>query len=238
MIKLIKRNQKAGEESPAKRDHEIQRIETFSDAVFAFAVTLLIVSLEVPHSFNELLVKMQGFFVFGICFLVLISIWNNQHIFFRRYGMDDFWTVALNAILLFIVLFYVYPLKFLFTLFLGEFGKSHMEIEAHQVPQLMMIYAGGFMVIYLLFFFMYFRALRNAKGLHVTAYQKFECQSSVYKELIMISIGLLSFIAALLLQDDQAGAAGYVYILIGPGINFLYYIRNKKRKKLFPGQTS
>lgn len=33
------------------RGHEVRRIEAFSDAVFAFAVTLLIVSLEVPRSF-------------------------------------------------------------------------------------------------------------------------------------------------------------------------------------------
>ena len=36
------------------RGHEVRRIEAFSDAVFAFAVTLLIVSLEVPKSFGEL----------------------------------------------------------------------------------------------------------------------------------------------------------------------------------------
>jgi hypothetical protein len=35
------------------RSHEPSRIETFSDAVFAFALTLVIISFEVPKSFDE-----------------------------------------------------------------------------------------------------------------------------------------------------------------------------------------
>jgi len=45
------------------RSHEITRVEGFSDAVFGFAVTLLIVSLEVPHTSTELLDTMRAPFL-------------------------------------------------------------------------------------------------------------------------------------------------------------------------------
>src|ERR1700753_1400785 len=94
------------------RGAEVTRLEGLSDAVFAFAVTLLVVSLEVPKTFNELAVLMRGFVPFAICFALLLQVWHEQYLFFRRYNLQDSLTLMLNAILLFVVLFYVYPLKF------------------------------------------------------------------------------------------------------------------------------
>src|SRR6266581_8825027 len=84
------------------RSHEVSRTEGLSDAVFAFAVTLLVVSLEVPKTFAELMYAMRGFGAFAICFTLLFIVWFNQYKFFRRYNLQDNITMLLNAILLFV----------------------------------------------------------------------------------------------------------------------------------------
>jgi len=95
------------------RGGDVSRVEGFSDAVFAFALTLLVVSLEVPRSFDGLIRTIEGFPAFGVSFLFLVGIWYIHYTFFRRYGLEDTKTIMLNAALMFVVMFYIYPLKFL-----------------------------------------------------------------------------------------------------------------------------
>src|ERR1700759_3152962 len=95
---------------------EVSRIEALSDGVIAFAITLLVVSLEVPKTFDELLVTMRGFLAFAITFGMLFHVWFVQYKFFRRYGLNDYFVIWMTGALLFVVLFYVYPLKFVWTL--------------------------------------------------------------------------------------------------------------------------
>ena len=60
------------------RGGETSRLEGLSDAVFAFAVTLLVVSLEVPETFDELLRVLRGFFAFAVCFAILFWVWYDH----------------------------------------------------------------------------------------------------------------------------------------------------------------
>src|SRR3954447_6199908 len=111
------------------RGGEIARIEGLSDAVFAFAVTLLVVSLEVPKTFTELQALMRGFFPFAISFALLMQVWHEQYRYFRRYNLQDAISTWLNCILLFVVLFYVYPLKFLWTLLVNVWTGAGMDVH-------------------------------------------------------------------------------------------------------------
>src|SRR4051794_10379565 len=118
--KLIERHSARARHEFRWRSREISRLEGLSDAVFGFAITLLIVALEVPKTSGELLETMRGFAAFALTFGVLYSLWYRQFMFFRRYGLEDPPTVALTGALLFVVLFFVFPLKFFIGTMMGR----------------------------------------------------------------------------------------------------------------------
>jgi len=220
------------------RSHEPTRLETFSDAVFAFAVTLIIVSLEVPKTFDELFETMKGFVAFGACFTILFLIWNSQNIFFRRYGLTDSWTTTLNGFLLFIVLTYTYPLKFLAAVVFSsntytDHGQKFAMIQDMDVPSLMYVYDAGFILIYLLFFLMYKHARSQAAKLELTPYEIFETSTQLYANLVSVGIGLAAVLVTFVLPIAYKGMSGYVYFAMTFAYPILFTIRGKKAKKLF-----
>jgi uncharacterized membrane protein len=173
------------------RSHEPSRIEGLSDAVFGFAVTLLVVSLEVPKTFAELMEVMRGFGAFAVCFALLIVVWYNQYKFFRRYALQDNYTIVLNAALLFVVLFYVYPLKFVFTFLIGIFTRQGLEVRLPngttttmiqaqgQVTTLMMIFSLGYVAVFGLFVLMYAHAHKNRKKLKLNELEVFDTVTDI-----------------------------------------------------------
>jgi len=204
------------------RGGEITRLEGFTDAVFAFAVTLLVVSLEVPHTFAELIAAMKGFVAFAICFAVLVQVWYYHYIFSRRYGLQTTYTVFLNAVLIFVVLFYVYPLKFLFTLVVGEFsgGRTIAPAQLHemitaenQASILMVIYSLGFTAVFVLVALLYHYAYTKRVELELNEYETLRTRHAVIFYLSFASIGALVIVAALLLPYRYAGLAGLLYCL-------------------------
>jgi hypothetical protein len=228
------------------RSQEINRIEGLSDGVFAFAVTLLIVSLEVPETFTDLWVKMQGFGSFAISFSILFQVWYTQHIFFRRYGLQDTLTVVLNGVLLFLVLFYMYPLKFLFGMLVNEVsgggGLVHLSNgqtmpmlqSAEEGVRMMVIYGIGFAAVFGLFTLLYFHAWRKRHEMELSDAEIYDARSTMRHNALLAGVPLLSILVAL--TSGSPNIAGYVYILIGPVVTVNAMLRGRKRRQLY-GRT-
>ena len=200
------------------RGGDISRLEGLADAVFAFAVTLLVVSLEVPETFDELLHVLRGFFAFAVCFAILFWVWFDHYRFFRRYGLADGYTTTLTGVLLFIVLFYVYPMKFLFSILFDQLlGDAPAgAIEPGQVPLLMLVYGAGFIAVQLVFILLYLRAWRLADDLELTDYERLTTRSEMQGFAINVAIGLTSIAIVAVGGPDAAFWSGMAYMLIMP----------------------
>ena len=198
------------------RSREITRIEGFSDAVFGFALTLLIVSLEVPKTSTELLQTMRGFGAFVITFMILTRLWYAQFTFFRRYALEDRVTVTLNLMLLFTVLFFVYPMKFLFTNMLenpflkgtipSEHGLVRVVLPEHR-PPIFLIFGAGFAAVFGVFYLLYRRAYQQRAALGLNDFEIFETEHSMGRFRVAAMVGL-AYIPTAWLQTLPSRTAG------------------------------
>jgi uncharacterized membrane protein len=214
------------------RGREVTRLEAFSDAVFAFAVTLLVVSLEVPKTFADLMETMRGFVAFGVCFALLAMIWNHHYIYSRRYGLEDGFARLLTCAMLFVVLLYVYPLKFLFNLFINGIilGGKGGQLRHDEASALFVIYGLGFAAIYLAFAALYLHAWRRRVELELNDIEKLDTRWEIYGMLCHASVGIGSALVALVITE--VGRAGLVYFSLF-GIMWIHGIlHGRKRREL------
>jgi uncharacterized membrane protein len=210
------------------RAGEITRLEAFCDVVFGFALTLLVVSLEVPRTFAELMAAMRGFVPFAICFAQLVMIWRAHYRFSRRYGLEDPYTVFLNLVLLFLVLFYVYPLKFVFTMLFDQVTGHTINLGFHEASLLMRIYAAGFSAVFTLFALMYARAYKFRHELDLNPIEILQTRSDIRENAIMAALGAISFALAF----KSPGLAGWWFFLIGPALAVHGFIFGKRIRLL------
>jgi uncharacterized membrane protein len=230
------------EEGFSWRGEDVLRIGALADAVFGFALTLLVVSLEVPNTFDELLATMRGFFAFAISGWLLYSVWFDHYIFFRRYGLQDNITMHLSAVLLFVVLFYVYPLKFLFTALMDELlgfstqvgsstGDVVETIRAGQWPLLVALFGVGFVVVQLVFFLFYWRAYALRDVLKLDTYEASITRQEIQGYLLLAGVGLASIAISLLGGEEASSLAGWVYLLIWPLMTIHGHIMARRRRQ-------
>lgn len=213
------------------RGREITRLESFSDAVFGFALTLLVVSLDVPKTFDDLITTMRGFPAFALCFLFLALIWNGHYKYCRRYGLDDGTARFLTCVMLFLVLFYVYPLKFLFNFSITAllFGGSaqRVSITRPQFSTLLVIYGLGFAAVYVAMTLLYLHAYRLRDVLKLTELEKFDTRYQIFRLITLVTVGL---IAALLARIPVLRSwSGLVYLSLFPILHTSRIIHRRRR---------
>lgn len=158
------------------RGESVTRIENLSDIVFALALGMIISAAVVPQSYNELKLYLVSIIPATLAFATLVGIWHTHFTFFRRYGVADKKIIFLNAILLFVVLYLAYPLRFAFdALFAyvmmvsGDLSfVNKMRLDFSGSGNILGFFGLGFMVVHLIYVLMHRHVLNKRELLSLT----------------------------------------------------------------------
>ncbi|WP_431158614.1 TMEM175 family protein [Winogradskyella poriferorum] len=205
--------------------HSKSRVAALSDGIFAFASTLMVVDIGTTVDIQHIDAQLPLFISFGVAFFVMMMLWKVHYNFFQRTKYVDNWIIAANTLLLFTILFYLFPLKTLINSITQQIG---MTVDA--LSQLFVLYGIGFVLVFASYSFLYWRAFHkdtdNKRSLELKFYHK--------HFLIFVVIGIVSVILSVFKVGMQFGFPGFVYTLLGP----LCYFNGAFFRKKYPGLFS
>jgi uncharacterized membrane protein len=128
--------------------NETTRIEAFSDGVFAIAITLLILELQVPPitphgGLRAALINLwPSYLAFLASFMTIGIMWLNHHRLFTLINKNDDGLIAFNLLLLLGITWLPFP-----TALLAE----HLEGPRADQQTAALVYAGSFFAIAIIF---------------------------------------------------------------------------------------
>jgi uncharacterized membrane protein len=220
------------------RGEAMTRIEVFSDAAFAFAVTMLVISLSsIPKNYAELIVAIKGVPAFAASFSVIMVLWVSHRRWSRRFGLDDGISTFLTLALVFIILVYVYPLKLMMNvLFFAISGgrlPSHFAIsEASEVAGLVVLYGTGFCLVATIQLGLYLRVASQAEALCLSRLERLLVKEEQRIWIVQAVAGFLSAAIGAIFYHTVGCFAGLIYALIPLAILWATRGARKERHRL------
>jgi uncharacterized membrane protein len=206
------------------RGANVTRLEAFVDAAFAFAVTLLVISLNsIPSSIAAMVDALKGVPAFAASFAQIMVFWSAHATWSRRFGLDDARSQRLSLLLVFLILVYVYPLKIVFGSLFYWISRGWLPAVANiqslwDLKTMFVVYGIAFATLSLCLAALYRQALR---GQVVPALEPAEiklCHSEIVRWFYTALVAAASMGVALLLPAAppvwMTGMPGMTYSLL------------------------
>jgi len=202
------------------RGIEMTRTETFTDAAFAFALTLLVVSIDfIPSTYEELWLAVQGIPAFGFACALLFLFWHGHWNWSRRYGLEDFPSIVLSFMLVFVMLCYVYPMKYMTSIFVSWVTGQRLDVgatinSAEELFGIFTIYGIGFVAMCAAILLLNLRAWARRDELRLNTVERFVTRSEIGVWVILSGVGLISVLLGLFAPRYVLTMPGWVYMTL------------------------
>jgi uncharacterized membrane protein len=203
------------------RGMEMTRLETFIDAAFAFAITMLVIAgSQVPDDVEALLGAFKHVPTF-ICSIAVLGIfWRGHWLWSRRYGLEDGVSILISWAMIVTMLIFIYPLKAIFgsMWYLLSSGQVGQRLSLHttetQARTIFAVYALGLIAISAEILLLNFRGWHLREPLRLNARERVMTRGELTGWSIPISVGMVSLVFSFALPIEQIAWCGWIYFLM------------------------
>ncbi len=181
----------AGASATENERKALGRLEAFSDGVFAIAITLLVLEIQIPHATavgklsDAVEAQWPAFVAYIISFMTILVMWLNHHNIVQYINRADRLFFIFNGLLLMVITFVNYPTALVAEA--AQLSPSDQKLAA-------LIYSGTLVVISLLYNALWLSAIYHRRLIA----PKLD-QATIRVTTILYSVGIPLYGAAFLL---------------------------------------
>ena len=223
------------------RGMQMTRLETFIDAAFAFAISMLVIAAQqIPDNIEALLAAFKNVPTFVCSIAVLGIYWRGHWLWSRRYGLEDSVSILISWAMIVTILIFIYPLKAIFGamwyfISSGQIGQPFsLHTTVSQARTIFAIYALGLIAISAEILLLNLRAWQLREPLRLNARERLMTRGELSGWSIPVGVGMVSLILALTLPAGQIQWSGWVYFLMAIILR-VHWFWHKRRLKVEKG---
>lgn len=201
------------------RGESMTRLEVFSDAAFAFALSMLVVSIgEIPNNYQELISVLRETPAFAMSFAQIAVFWIAHRSWSRKYGLENPVATLLTLLMIFVILIFVYPLQMIYSSGVQWVTGNQMsgnleELGIDEVSGLFVIYGIGYTAMTGIIMMLFVWSLKCKRLIKLNKIEELHTRLNIGVWATLASAGVLSVLFAWLMPSSLAVYAGFVYFL-------------------------
>ena len=164
-----------------------------------------------------------------------------QFRFFRRYGLEDNTTVTLTGVLLFVILFFIFPLKFIVgtvverLIMHAGFVKSAQPISGPGFNLMYVALALGWAAVMGLFMLLHRHAYRMREQLQLTPIEIFDTRERIWRFGASVIPGILAALMSMALywfpDKDEQVTYPFIALIMILVVVMRRYRRGRERRR-------
>lgn len=199
------------------------RIETFADAAFAFAVTLLVISVDdVPRSYDEMVTALKSTPVFLFASAQIFLFWFAHRNWSRVYGLDDKVAVLLTLLLVVSLLVMVFPLRIVYGFGAADITNDwipspftlHPVLWLDELRLIFIMFGVSWAWLSGVIVAMFVYSLKQRTRLDLNDDELANANNHIWVFSILGLSGILSIVIAFAVSSEWVKLAGYQYFLL------------------------